>query len=90
LHGADDRRNGKIHSQTVEASSVFDAANQAVQRWWRLWWFDPGALIRVESGEQRGPFPRASQENGATVSLFLNGSAHGQKALLQLLVRFGE
>lgn len=41
------------HSLTLEASSVFDAANRAIQSWARYWWFDPETLLIVQAGDQR-------------------------------------
>lgn len=43
----------KIHTLTLEASSVFDAANQAMEKWSLLWWFDPEAVIKVQCCEER-------------------------------------
>lgn len=43
------RLQGTELTATVEASSLYDAAEQAIQRWSRLWNFDPEALIVVES-----------------------------------------
>ena len=45
-------RDEEVHTVTVEASSVFDAADKAVQSWRNLSWFDPHARITVESGEK--------------------------------------
>ena len=45
-------RDEEVHAVTVEASSVFDAADKAVQSWRNLSWFDRYAPITVESGGQ--------------------------------------
>jgi len=45
-------KDGETHSLTLEASSVFDAADKAINRWARLWWFSD-ALITVQSCEER-------------------------------------
>jgi surfactin synthase thioesterase subunit len=45
-------RDEEVHAVTVEASSVFDAADKAVQSWRNLSWFDRYAPITVESGEK--------------------------------------
>ena len=46
-------KDGETHLVEVEASSLFDAAGQAVQRWARFWWFQPDALIDVRIGGKR-------------------------------------
>jgi hypothetical protein len=40
---------GKTHSLTVQASSVFDAAQQGISAWAMFWWYragraDPGTV----------------------------------------------
>jgi hypothetical protein len=46
-------KDGKIYSVNVEASSLYDAAEQCVRRVCRFWQFDPQALITVEADGQR-------------------------------------
>jgi hypothetical protein len=43
------RRDKLTHGITIEASSLFDAANQAIQAWARFWWFDPQAHLVIEA-----------------------------------------
>jgi hypothetical protein len=44
---------GEIHSATLEATSVFHAADQAIRRWSMFWWFSPDAPITAQSGEDK-------------------------------------
>ena len=44
---------GKPHQVAVNADSLFDAVDQAIQQWWRLWWFDAGAVAEVQAGNLR-------------------------------------
>jgi hypothetical protein len=46
-------KDGKPHSLTVGASSLFQAAQQGIEAWSLLWWFDPEALIMVQVSDQR-------------------------------------
>lgn len=46
-------RDHEKHSLTTEASSLFDAAQQGINAWVRLWWFDPDAVITVQSNDDR-------------------------------------
>jgi hypothetical protein len=46
-------KDGKTHSLTVGASSLFQAAQQGIEAWSKLWWFDPETLIMVQVGDQR-------------------------------------
>ena len=40
------------HSVTVEASSIFDAADKGLKSWAPYyWWLDPHAVITVRRGE---------------------------------------
>jgi hypothetical protein len=39
---------GKAHQVAVNAHSLFDAVDQAIQQWSRLWWFDAGAVAEVQ------------------------------------------
>lgn len=41
------------HEYSCEASSLFDAARQAMKSAWQFWWFDPTRLIEVRSGSDR-------------------------------------
>jgi hypothetical protein len=43
---------GQIHSTTLDATSLYDAAEKATQSWSMLWWFDANALVTVRHGEQ--------------------------------------
>ena len=43
---------GQAHTLEVEASSVFDAADQATLGWAKLWWWDPDEVIEVRAGEE--------------------------------------
>jgi hypothetical protein len=43
---------GEIHHTTVEADSLFDAAEQAVRQWAMLSWFNPRAGLTVRSGSE--------------------------------------
>ncbi len=52
-------KDGQIRSMTLDASSTFDAAYKAVQRWALLWWFSPDSIITVRHGDQKW---RVSQE----------------------------
>ena len=40
------------HTIKVEADSVFEAADKAVQSWAKFWWFDPAALLTVKDRDQ--------------------------------------
>ena len=43
---------GQTQTIEVEASSMFDAADRALQQWCRLWWYRPGAVVEVRMGDQ--------------------------------------
>jgi hypothetical protein len=45
-------RDGQAHTLEVETSSVFDAVDQAVQSWSKLWWWYADAVIEVRAGDQ--------------------------------------
>lgn len=48
----------QTHTETVEASSLFDAANQAMKRVSQLWWWNPAAPITVQvNGTERRVLP---------------------------------
>lgn len=44
-------KDGKIHSVSVTASSLFDAADQAAKIWHGLWWYARSFKIHVEDYE---------------------------------------
>lgn len=46
-------RDDKLHTLTTQAISVFDAANQAIQAWVRLWWFHSETDILVQWNDER-------------------------------------
>jgi hypothetical protein len=43
---------GQIHSTTLDASSLYDAADKATQSWSRLWWFNGSEPVTVKRGDQ--------------------------------------
>jgi hypothetical protein len=43
-------QDGQTYSLEVEASSAFDAVDQALQSWAKLWWYEPNAVIEVRAG----------------------------------------
>jgi outer membrane biosynthesis protein TonB len=45
-------QDGQTYSLDVTASSLFDAVDQAVQSWAKLWWYKPDAVIEVRAGDQ--------------------------------------
>jgi hypothetical protein len=45
-------QDGQTYSLDVRASSLFDAVDQAVQSWAKLWWYEPNAVIEVRAGDQ--------------------------------------
>jgi hypothetical protein len=46
-------RDGEIHAITLQASSLFDAADQGLQGRAKLWYFDAHATIQVEADGMR-------------------------------------
>jgi hypothetical protein len=44
---------GEPHQVAVNAASLFDAVDQAIQQWSRLWWFNAGAVAEVQAGNRR-------------------------------------
>jgi hypothetical protein len=48
MRGAD----GEIHATTLDASSLYAAADKATQEWGRLWWFSTSEPVIVKRGEQ--------------------------------------
>jgi hypothetical protein len=47
--GQDDQ----AHEATVEATSLFNAADHALQQWARLWWYRPNAVVEVRMGPRQ-------------------------------------
>ena len=45
-------QDGRTHEAAVEASSLFDAADRALQQWERLWWYRPNGFVEVRMGGQ--------------------------------------
>jgi hypothetical protein len=45
-------QDGQTYSLDVRASSLFDAVDQAVQSWAKLWWYEPNAVIEVRADDQ--------------------------------------
>jgi hypothetical protein len=43
----------ELHQVEVNASSLFDAVDQAIEQWSRLSWFNTGAVAAVEVGNRR-------------------------------------
>jgi hypothetical protein len=43
---------GQIHSTTLDATSLYDAAEKATRGWSRLWWFSSREIVTVRHGEQ--------------------------------------
>ena len=43
---------GQTHTVEVQASSLFDAVDQAAQQWARLWWYRGEAVVEVRAGER--------------------------------------
>jgi hypothetical protein len=50
---------GRTHSTTLDATSLYDAADQALTKWSRLWWFNSQIDVTVHRG---GDCWRVSQE----------------------------
>jgi hypothetical protein len=42
-------KDGTTHSVTVEASSLFEAADKALQSWSKFWWFGNKAVLKIEA-----------------------------------------
>jgi hypothetical protein len=40
-------KDGRTYVTAVEAASLFDAADRALQQWARLWWYRPNAVVEV-------------------------------------------
>ena len=45
-------KDGRLHCVTLEASSLYDAADKAINAWARLWWFDADPVLMVQSSEE--------------------------------------
>jgi hypothetical protein len=45
-------KDGTRSSKQVEASSVFEAAGEAIQEWAKLWWWEPDNPIAVRMGDR--------------------------------------
>jgi hypothetical protein len=43
---------GQIHSTTMDAASLYDAADRATQGWAKLSWFSPTEPVIVKHGQQ--------------------------------------
>jgi hypothetical protein len=59
-------KDGRTYETTVEAASLFDAADRALQQWARLWWYRAERVCRSADGRQmlegeRGAGQRAAQ-----------------------------
>jgi hypothetical protein len=52
------------HSKTVDATSLFDAADEVIQDWNRLWWWSSSSLIQIESGPDRWQVNQATVGKG--------------------------
>lgn len=46
-------RDGETHTVEVQVKSLFDAANQAVEQWARLWWYDGDSVVEINDGSRR-------------------------------------
>jgi hypothetical protein len=46
-------KDGQTHKKEVDATSLFDAADEVIRDWNRLWWWSSSSLIQVESGPDR-------------------------------------
>jgi hypothetical protein len=45
-------QDGQTYEATVEAASLFDAADRAIQQWARLWWYRPNATVEVRMDDK--------------------------------------
>jgi hypothetical protein len=43
-------KDGELHCKTVDATSLFDAADEVIRDWNRLWWWSSSSPIQIESG----------------------------------------
>ena len=43
---------GQTHTVEVTASSLSDAAEQAMEAWSRMWWWDPDLLLDIKCGDR--------------------------------------
>ena len=59
-------KDGETHTVELTASSLHDAAAQAMQAWSQLWWWDPDLTLEVKCGDLRwnigAGWVRASQD----------------------------
>jgi hypothetical protein len=46
-------KDGEIHTKHVDATSLFDAADEVIRDWNRLWWWSSSAVIEVASENDR-------------------------------------
>jgi len=61
---------GEVHDISVDAVSLFDAAEQALRYWAHLSWFNPNTGLTVRSGPDyvdREPEAVAGEEDGGKV-----------------------
>jgi hypothetical protein len=42
----------ELHQVAVNAASLFDAVDQAIEQWSRLWWFDADSVAEVQAGNR--------------------------------------
>ena len=49
IFGQDNER----HEMQVDATSLFDAVEQAMKQVSRLWWYDPRRIVEVRSGAEK-------------------------------------
>jgi hypothetical protein len=45
-------KDGRTYETTVEAASLFDAADRALLQWARLWWYRPNGSVEVRMGDK--------------------------------------
>src|SRR6516162_9816136 len=45
-------QDGRTYETVVEATSLFDAADRALQQWARLWWYRPNGFVEVRMGDK--------------------------------------
>jgi hypothetical protein len=60
LYGVRHRERWRTHKKEVDATSLFDAADEVVRDWHRLWWWSSSSLIQIESGSDRWQVSQAS------------------------------
>jgi hypothetical protein len=42
-----------LYSKTVDATSLFEACDTAMNDWSKLWWWPSWALLEIEAGDDR-------------------------------------